>query len=80
MAASELRVPSAFLDVGQRKDEDESITSAVRAIEHMCADLGLEDLGMSDVLDVGCGVKFTQALLNHDAYASATSASTCTAR
>ena len=34
----------------------------------MCADLGLEDLGTSDVLDVGCGVKFTQALLNRDAH------------
>jgi SAM-dependent methyltransferase len=66
MAGRELRVPSTFRR-GQRKDEDESIASAVGAIEHMCADLGLADLGSSDVLDVGCGVKFTQALLNHDA-------------
>jgi SAM-dependent methyltransferase len=66
MAGRELRVPSTFRR-GQRKDEQESIASAVAAIEHMCADLDLPDLGSSDVLDVGCGVKFTQALLNHDA-------------
>jgi SAM-dependent methyltransferase len=30
----------------------------------MCAHLGLDDLGDSEVLDFGCGVKFTQALIN----------------
>jgi hypothetical protein len=30
----------------------------------MCEDLGLDDLGASDVLDFGCGVKFIQALVN----------------
>jgi SAM-dependent methyltransferase len=28
--------------------------------------LGLGDLGTTDVLDVGCGVRFTQAILNRD--------------
>jgi SAM-dependent methyltransferase len=60
---AELRVPDA-LRRGARKDEDESIASAVTAIAHMCADLDLDDLSASRVLDVGCGVKFTQAFLN----------------
>ena len=33
-------------------------------IDHMCMHLGLANLGDSDVLDFGCGVKFTQALIN----------------
>jgi SAM-dependent methyltransferase len=28
--------------------------------------LGLKDLGESDVLDIGCGVRFTQAIINRD--------------
>lgn len=28
--------------------------------------LGLDDLGGKDILDVGCGVRFTQAILNRD--------------
>ncbi len=28
--------------------------------------LGLRDLSESDVLDVGCGVRFTQAIINRD--------------
>jgi SAM-dependent methyltransferase len=31
----------------------------------MCEHLGLEDLGGSEVLDFGCGVRFTQAFLNY---------------
>jgi SAM-dependent methyltransferase len=58
-----LRVPK-HLRRGARESEDESIASAVTAIDHMCADLGLPDLAKSRVLDVGCGVRFTQAFLN----------------
>jgi hypothetical protein len=38
--------------------------SAIWLIRHMCEHLGLDDLGASDVLDFGCGVKFTQAFVN----------------
>jgi hypothetical protein len=31
----------------------------------MCQHLGLSDLGRTELLDFGCGVKFTQALINH---------------
>jgi len=61
---NELRVP-ARLRKTATASEDESIESAIWLIEHMCEHLGLDDLGNSELLDFGCGVKFTQALINH---------------
>jgi SAM-dependent methyltransferase len=40
------------------------VDSAVDLIDHMCAHIGIPDLGELDVLDFGCGVRFTQAFLN----------------
>jgi len=57
-----LHVPSRFRR-GARQDEEASIDSAVWLIEHMCRCVGFDDLGDSEVLDVGCGVKFTQAFI-----------------
>lgn len=37
---------------------------AVWLIDHMCEHVGIPDLGAVDVLDFGCGVRFTQVLLN----------------
>jgi ubiquinone/menaquinone biosynthesis C-methylase UbiE len=65
MTPRELRVPVNLRRGGWRADEDASITSAVWLIEHMCSHLGLDDLGESEVMDFGCGVKFSQALINH---------------
>ncbi|MGH9227195.1 MAG: class I SAM-dependent methyltransferase [Acidimicrobiales bacterium] len=39
--------------------------SAVLLIRHVCDLLGLTDLSTTDVLDVGCGTRFTQAFLDH---------------
>jgi SAM-dependent methyltransferase len=61
---SELRVPLKFRRGALKLDEEESIDSAVSLINHMCAKVGLEDLRDTEVLDFGCGVKFTQAFLN----------------
>lgn len=58
-----LRVP-AHLQRGARRDEEAAIESAVRLLDHMCRRVGIADLGETDVLDVGCGDKFTQALLH----------------
>jgi SAM-dependent methyltransferase len=44
----------------RRGDNDDAIDAAYALIEHMCRDLGLDDLDGLDVLDVGCGVRFTQ--------------------
>jgi SAM-dependent methyltransferase len=60
----ELHVPREFRRSG-RRGEDAQIASARWLISHMCAHLGLADLGESDVLDFGCGVKFTQALIKY---------------
>ncbi len=50
---------------GQRSDDEKaSIASAVEIMGVVATDLGLDDLSTIDLLDVGCGVKFTQAVLN----------------
>jgi SAM-dependent methyltransferase len=61
--ASSLNVPARFVR-GACDDHDESIRSARWLITHMCELLGLTDLGGTEVLDFGCGVKFSEALIN----------------
>ena len=63
--ASQLQVPRAFRR-GHRKDEEGEIRSAVALIEHLRRHAGLDDLANSEILDVGCGVKLTQAFLEFD--------------
>jgi SAM-dependent methyltransferase len=46
-----------------RARRDVSVESAVYLINHLCEHLGLDDLGATELLDVGCGVKFTRAFL-----------------
>ena len=43
---------------------DGAIRSALWLIEYVCAQLGLDDLAQTEVLDFGCGVKFTEAFIN----------------
>jgi SAM-dependent methyltransferase len=45
-------------------DPDTAVDAAVWLIGHMCDHIGVGDLGDLDVLDFGCGVRFTQAFLN----------------
>lgn len=59
-----LDVPMRF-HRGALKDRDATMESAVFLLGYMCDKLGLPDLSQQDVLDVGCGTKFTQALLEH---------------
>jgi SAM-dependent methyltransferase len=66
MRIHELHVPPTLRRGAWRADEKAEIASAVWLIRHMCAHLGLDDLGDSEVLDFGCGVKFTEALINYD--------------
>jgi SAM-dependent methyltransferase len=60
--ANKLRIPDEFRRGATR--EAASIESAVWLIEHMCSLLGLDDLGDTEILDVGCGIKFTRALID----------------
>ena len=46
------------------RDPQVALDGAVWLIEHMCEHLRVPDLGDVDVLDFGCGVRFTQAFLN----------------
>jgi SAM-dependent methyltransferase len=61
----QLQVPREFRR-GHRKDEEGEIRSAVALIEHLTRHFGLDDLSQTDILDVGCGVKLTQAFLAFD--------------
>jgi SAM-dependent methyltransferase len=57
----------ATLDIPHRLNRAKhksSYEGAVFLIRHVCDMLGLPDLSDRDVLDVGCGTRFTQAFLN----------------
>jgi SAM-dependent methyltransferase len=60
---SQLNVPARFVR-GAFDDHDESLRSAGWLIRHMCDHLGVRDLSRTEVLDFGCGVKFSEALIN----------------
>jgi SAM-dependent methyltransferase len=60
----ELHVPTNF-HTGWR-DESKALESALWLLEHMCEHLGLDDLGDTEVLDFGCGIRFSRALIHHD--------------
>jgi SAM-dependent methyltransferase len=49
-----------------RKDEAAAQRSALALLTDLAARLDRHDLADIEVLDVGCGVKFTQAILNND--------------
>lgn len=61
-----LKVPRSFRRGHRANDENESVGIAVQIIEHMSRHFGLEDLGNTTLLDVGCGTKFTQAILDRN--------------
>jgi cyclopropane fatty-acyl-phospholipid synthase-like methyltransferase len=57
-----LRVPGKFRRSANAESASEQ--AALWLIDHMCGHLGLDDLGDTELLDYGCGVKFTQAFIN----------------
>ena len=65
MSQRALFVPE-YLRRGAERREEQSIDEAAWLLDHLCGHLGLADLGGSDVLDFGCGVKFTQAFINRE--------------
>ena len=60
-----LNVPRQFRRGGKASDEDESVQSGLQLIQLMSRKLGLPDLGNCSVLDIGCGCKLVQAILDH---------------
>ncbi|MEO0437740.1 MAG: class I SAM-dependent methyltransferase [Pseudomonadota bacterium] len=61
---TELDVPIELRRGRHRGDEKTSVASAVKILRYLAEHLGLRDFGATDMLDMGCGVKFTQAFLN----------------
>ena len=62
---AELAVPRA-LQRSLRKDEEAAQRSALALLGVLAGELGRRDLEGVSVLDVGCGVKFTQAIITHE--------------
>lgn len=60
-----LEVPKE-LQRSRTKDEEAAQRSAVALLEVLAQELDRPDLGDRSILDVGCGVKFSQALIEHD--------------
>lgn len=63
MSSSRLDVPRRF-QRSVKKDEEFAVKSARVMIPELATLCGHEDLGELSVLDVGCGVKFSQVLMN----------------
>jgi SAM-dependent methyltransferase len=59
-----LEIPRRFMRSGV-DDEGWEVESAAWLIEHMCREVGLTDLRDTELLDMGCGVKFTRLFVNH---------------
>jgi SAM-dependent methyltransferase len=60
--AHKLHIPDEFRRGATPESASDDV--AVWLIEHMCSHLDLDNLGDSEVLDMGCGIKFTHALIN----------------
>ena len=63
MSRSILHVPEKFRRGGRKENENESVTSGFDLLQLMCKKLDIADLAGKDLLDMGCGNKFTQAIL-----------------
>jgi SAM-dependent methyltransferase len=61
-----LEIPGRFnRSTTALRDPAAAEESALFLIQHVCRTLGVANLSDHEVLDVGCGTKFTQALINH---------------
>ena len=61
-----LSVPSKLRRGGKKSDQWEYINGGRDLLSYMAKALGLENLADSRILDMGCGTKFTQAILEYD--------------
>ncbi len=65
---SDLLVPGKFRR-GNLRNESEAIKqreSAICLLNMMCRQFGLKDMANIELLDIGCGSKFTEAFLEED--------------
>ena len=61
-----LSIPVQLRRGGRKGNEWGYVDEGRDLLAYMCQALGLSTLGDSRVLDMGCGTKFTQAMLNYD--------------
>jgi SAM-dependent methyltransferase len=62
--SSRLTIPASLRRGALKADEEASVESGARVVELLARRLELTSLQESDVLDVGCGTKVAQAILN----------------
>jgi SAM-dependent methyltransferase len=48
------------------RDEAKALESSLWLLNHLCEHLGLDDLGDTEMLDFGCGVRFSHALISRN--------------
>lgn len=60
-----LEVPAQFRRGGCKGDAGKYVEGGRELLTYMAHVLGLPDLEDSEVLDIGCGTKFTEAILKH---------------
>jgi SAM-dependent methyltransferase len=65
MTTSVLKVPRELRRGGKAFDEEASIESGLQLIQLMARKFSVPDLGQASVLDMGCGCKLVQAILDH---------------
>ena len=66
MSNLRLSVPREFRRGGKADNEVESVESGYDLIQLMCRNLGKATLAETDVLDMGCGTKLVQAILDRE--------------
>jgi SAM-dependent methyltransferase len=66
MTTPTLEIPAQFLRGARKGKPGASIASGVKLIELTQAILGVEDFSGTSVLDMGCGTKLVQALLERE--------------
>lgn len=66
MTALTLTVPNTLRRGALKGDQAKSLASAVRLLELMYRKFELEDMADVELLDVGCGTKLVQAILEYD--------------
>lgn len=64
-ATNRFEIPQRLLRGGLKANEQVYVESGRELLKFTCQRLGVDDLGRSDILDMGCGTKFTQAFLDY---------------
>ncbi|MGI9294130.1 MAG: class I SAM-dependent methyltransferase [Pseudomonadales bacterium] len=64
-STNKFTIPYKLLRGGLKANQKEYVESGRELLKFTCQRLALEDFGRSDILDMGCGTKFTQAFLDY---------------